>query len=163
MTLTPFRHKAPRLPGYDYRNAGGYFVTIRFEIIDESDAYAKLKKVVKDSFKEVATRRPEFSVDNWVLMPDHLHFICLLDDTRLPQLIAVNDKMRSKPLGFFIRQIKAKITWTMNRTVGINFTWRTNFYEHIIRNEAELNRTRKYILENPLALEIKEVADVYRN
>jgi hypothetical protein len=28
--------------------------------------------------------------------------------------------------------------------------WQRNYYEHIIRNEAELNRVREYIQNNPL-------------
>jgi REP element-mobilizing transposase RayT len=27
--------------------------------------------------------------------------------------------------------------------------WQRNYYEHIIRNEDELNRVRRYIVENP--------------
>lgn len=27
--------------------------------------------------------------------------------------------------------------------------WQRNYYEHIIRNEAELNRIQKYIISNP--------------
>lgn len=28
--------------------------------------------------------------------------------------------------------------------------WQRNYYEHIIRNEPELNRIREYIINNPL-------------
>jgi putative transposase len=28
--------------------------------------------------------------------------------------------------------------------------WQRNYYEHVLRNEAELYRTREYIIENPL-------------
>jgi putative transposase len=28
--------------------------------------------------------------------------------------------------------------------------WQRNYFEHIIRNEDELNKIRKYIIENPL-------------
>lgn len=27
--------------------------------------------------------------------------------------------------------------------------WQTRFYDHIIRNQKELNRIRQYIIENP--------------
>lgn len=29
------------------------------------------------------------------------------------------------------------------------FKWQRNYYEHIIRNEDELNRIREYIMYNP--------------
>lgn len=31
-----------------------------------------------------------------------------------------------------------------------NRLWQHNYYEHIIRNEGELSRIRRYIAENPL-------------
>ncbi|MBI4228500.1 MAG: hypothetical protein HY693_02135 [Deltaproteobacteria bacterium] len=34
--------------------------------------------------------------------------------------------------------------------------WQRNFYEHIIRNEYDLNVIREYILENPLSWELDE-------
>jgi REP element-mobilizing transposase RayT len=34
--------------------------------------------------------------------------------------------------------------------------WQRNYYEHIIRNEIEMNEIREYILYNPLNWEIDE-------
>jgi putative transposase len=31
--------------------------------------------------------------------------------------------------------------------------WQRNYYEHIVRNEAELTRIREYIVNNPLQWE----------
>ncbi|MEK7821426.1 MAG: hypothetical protein AAB260_00115, partial [Planctomycetota bacterium] len=30
------------------------------------------------------------------------------------------------------------------------FKWQRNYYEHVLRNEDKLNRTREYVLNNPL-------------
>ncbi len=35
----------------------------------------------------------------------------------------------------------------MEKTTGV--LWQRNYYEHIIRNESELNRVREYIADNP--------------
>jgi len=32
--------------------------------------------------------------------------------------------------------------------------WQRNYYEHIIRNDDELNRIREYIINNPLKWEV---------
>jgi REP element-mobilizing transposase RayT len=32
--------------------------------------------------------------------------------------------------------------------------WQDNYYEHIIRNEEEMDRIRKYIVNNPLHWEL---------
>ena len=35
--------------------------------------------------------------------------------------------------------------------------WQRNYYEHIIRNEKELNGIREYIIDNPLSWEMDEI------
>jgi len=35
----------------------------------------------------------------------------------------------------------------------IFFSWQSNYYDRIIRNEEELQKIRKYIIENPLKWE----------
>jgi putative transposase len=44
---------------------------------------------------------------------------------------------------FSARRINA-----IRQTPGIA-VWQRNYYEHIIRNEADLNRIRQYIANNP--------------
>jgi len=34
--------------------------------------------------------------------------------------------------------------------------WQRNYYEHIIRDEADLDRIRKYIQDNPICSELDE-------
>lgn len=34
--------------------------------------------------------------------------------------------------------------------------WQRNYYEHIVRDENELNRIRKYIIENPIKWDLDE-------
>lgn len=40
----------------------------------------------------------------------------------------------------------------MYETPGVKL-WQRNYYEHILRNEYELNRIRKYIVNNPMKWE----------
>jgi len=37
-----------------------------------------------------------------------------------------------------------------NRNEIVRSVWQRNYYEHIVRNEDELNRIREYIAYNPL-------------
>ena len=57
---------------------------------------------------------------------------------------------RAGSLGAIIGQFKAAVT---KRVAGLadgpNVVWQRNYYEHIIRDEADLNRIRTYIAENP--------------
>jgi len=57
-----------------------------------------------------------------------------------------------RTLGQIVAYYKYQTTKEINRirnTPGIPI-WQRNYYEHIIRNENELNRIREYILNNPL-------------
>ena len=140
-----------RLQGYDYRSPGAYFVTIRFEVNSVNNAYADLKRTIQSAMYELEKLHEEFRIDCWVLMPDHLHFVCnLLDCTT-----ATGQKSPPRPLGFYIRQLKSKVTFSMNRAIGVLFKWRPDYYEHIVRNEKALTRIREYINHNPVALEDK--------
>jgi REP element-mobilizing transposase RayT len=61
--------------------------------------------------------------------------------------------MKVKPgsLGAIVRSYKSAVTRRINRlrdTPGAPF-WQRNYWEHIIRNEASLNRIRGYIENNP--------------
>jgi REP element-mobilizing transposase RayT len=54
-------------------------------------------------------------------------------------------------LGSIIGQFKSIVTKQINKTrndPGMP-VWQRNYYEHIIRNETEMNRIRQYIINNP--------------
>jgi REP element-mobilizing transposase RayT len=49
-----------------------------------------------------------------------------------------------------ISQYKSSVTRLMRNDLGSNIKiWQRSFYDHIIRDEKDLNRIRKYIIENP--------------
>ena len=88
-------------------------------------------------------------------MPNHAHGIIWNDGN-------VGAERRSAPtttphvtagsLGAIVRAYKSAATYAINaarQTRGM-VVWQRNYYEHIIRNDADLNRIRKYIAENPL-------------
>ncbi len=52
-------------------------------------------------------------------------------------------------LGKIIRHFKARTTKMVHDRGFDTFHWQRNYYEHVIRNEAELNAIREYILSNP--------------
>ncbi|MDD5773700.1 MAG: hypothetical protein PHX78_09585 [bacterium] len=55
-------------------------------------------------------------------------------------------------IGEIVRSFKARCTRAINKihnNIDIP-VWQRNYYEHIIRNEIELNSIREYIVNNPL-------------
>ena len=57
----------------------------------------------------------------------------------------------SKTVGAIIRGFKSVSTKRINQLRGlcVKSVWQRNYYEHIIRNERELNHIRQYIIDNP--------------
>jgi len=54
----------------------------------------------------------------------------------------------SKTIGSMVRGFKIGVTKWMRNNTPIHNVWQRNFYEHIIRDESELNRIRQYIIDN---------------
>jgi putative transposase len=48
-----------------------------------------------------------------------------------------------------IRTYKGAVTTLCRQAGQADFAWQRNYYEHVIRNEDELNRARQYIIDNP--------------
>ena len=65
----------------------------------------------------------------------------------------LQNPMNTKPpsLGKIIRWFKGRCTHDINQQFPhLHFQWQSRFYDHIIRNEKDLNDIRKYIYYNDL-------------
>jgi len=54
----------------------------------------------------------------------------------------------SKSIGSIIRGFKIGVTKWIRTHTNVHDVWQRNYYEHVIRNDDELNRVREYILKN---------------
>jgi len=52
-----------------------------------------------------------------------------------------------------VRGFKIGVTKWYRQRLDASQIWQRNYWEHIIRNEQELNRVRRYIVDNPLQWE----------
>jgi REP-associated tyrosine transposase len=79
-------------------------------------------------------------IDAFVVMPDHFHAVVLLDG-----------KARNRPqLGAVINRFKAAVTRRARRLEnGASEVWQRGYYDHIIRNDQDLQAIREYIEANP--------------
>ena len=96
-------------------------------------------------------------VDCYVIMPDHVHLvICLGMKKDAPPRgsgpTEAEDTMdRSKPSNqVALPQIVGAIKSMTTRQLGYKI-WQDDYYEHIIRGDADLQAIRMYVLTNPLA------------
>ncbi len=92
-----------RLPGYDYSQAGVYFVTIVAqgrellfgEVVDDAMQASDAGRMVEAVWAELAGHFPGVAVDLFVLMPNHLHGIVVLGD---PASVAGADPVPPGPV-----------------------------------------------------------------
>jgi putative transposase len=77
-----------RLQGYDYAQAGAYFVTICTqnraclfgEVADGTSRLNPAGQLVATFWNEMPLRFPEIEMDAFVVMPNHVHGIIVLPD-----------------------------------------------------------------------------------
>ena len=89
MDVNQRRRKSNRLEGYDYSQAGCYFVTVcvqdsvsRFgDIVNEKMRPNEVGRVVAESWEWLESRYDNVGLDAWVIMPNHIHGIVTILDT----------------------------------------------------------------------------------
>ncbi|NJK66943.1 MAG: transposase [Microcoleus sp. SU_5_3] len=153
-----------RLPGYDYRTPGAYFITICSwqreclfgEVIDGTMQLSTYGKTVLFNWSILPKRYPNVALDNFIVMPNHVHGIIVLKGspainyTESDKLVQIESKIY--PLSEIVRGLKtfsARRINQMRYLTGVS-VWQRGYYEHIIRNEESLGAIREYIINNPL-------------
>ena len=165
------RHRRSlRLPDYDYTAPGAYFVTVCTSMSGNNLgiilAGGQLKinlygKIVREEWLRAAELRENVELDEFVVMPDHLHGIIILNQAgtvpRAPTLESFS-KPTSASLPTIIRYFKAAVTRRI-RLTGAKLDhkfWQRGYYEHIIRKTEDINLLREYIIYNPLRRSLSE-------
>ena len=170
MTLfkNKYRIESARLKGWDYRNPGHYFVTIctrgrvpYFGKVEGDDVrLSPIGEIAAQCWAENPQHHAGIELDEWVIMPNHAHGIivvvetlhsvetlqCNVSTVAKNQMAAISPKTGS--LSVAVRSFKSAVTKLAHKA-GHEFGWQERFWDHIIRNEAELNRIRNYIRANP--------------
>ena len=151
-----------RLKGYDYSQAGGYYLTIVTqnreclfgEILDGKIILNKYGLIVKTIWNDLPNHYNHIKLDEYVIMPNHIHGIVIInDDVGAGFKPAPTIKRHGLPE--IVRGFKTFSSRRINqyRNTPGQKLWQRNYYEHIIRNDDELNRIREYIINNLLKWE----------
>ena len=156
------RRKSIRLRGYDYSLPGAYFVTIvtqgripRFgEVLDGEMLLSPTGLWIADGWEWLARQYPYVALDEYVVMPNHLHGVIVIADQPRRGGSRTAPTTR-KPLGRLIGAFKTVTTKRINLAEGTpgQMVWQRNYYERVIRSADEMDRIRQYIVENPLSWE----------
>jgi putative transposase len=169
----PERHhrRSIRLCEYDYAQPGEYFVTVCThdrvcslgEIVDGTVRLSNAGRLVHEEWFKAAAIRPNVVLhpDEFVVMLNHIHGIIRIasstdnDDAPRPKpnaVAAVAPRgVAAGSLGAIVGQFKSVTTKGINRTRNSPGApvWQRDYFEHVVRDESDLERIRRYITENP--------------
>ena len=162
LMISSKHRRSIRLNGYDYSTKGSYFVTIctlnrkcLFGNIETREIKLNnIGEIVKRYWKEIPQHFPHVMPGDYVIMPNHIHGILVIEDGTVgaknfsPSQVG-SPRGTSKTIGSVIRGFKIGVTKWIRQHTKIEHIWQRNFYEHVIRDEDELNLVREYIQNNP--------------
>jgi len=141
-----FTRKPLRLGNRDYSAAGAYFVTIRGLPPEPLFEIPELHNILEDTWHALPRRFPNIKLDEYMIMPDHIHFILWLDGSKehpftLGQVVGAYKSITTVK---WIQYLKSAGKY-MGYSCRI---WQDDYYERVVRIGA-LEQTRQYIKSNP--------------
>ena len=163
MKFDPEKHHrhSIRLKNYDYSQAGAYFVTIDIQnrdhllgnIVNGEMVLNDAGKMIDEQWNALKERFPSVDLDIYQIMPDHFHGIIVIVGATL---VVARDDAKPTTLGDIIGAFKSITTHEYIKGVEnknwqrfSKHLWQRNYYEHVVRDENDLERIRKYIQLNP--------------
>ena len=142
--------KSIRLKDYDYSSAGAYFVTICThskqsqlgEIVNGEMNLSAIGQIAKACWMEIPKHFDNTILDEFIIMPNHVHGIIGITDSRGVQLNAPTGtnhystiSPRKNTLSVIIRTYKAAVTRSCRQQDYHVFQWQRNYFERILRNQ----------------------------
>jgi putative transposase len=136
-----------RLPDFDYRQVGSYFVTICThdrqcvlgDVAEGNISLSRAGKIVRTLWQSLTDRHDGVVIDEFTIMPNHLHGIIELAESNapLPSLVGA------------FKSLSTKAVNAANATPSHRL-WQRSYHEHVIRDERARDRIREYIQNNPV-------------
>ncbi len=173
----PQKHhrKSIRLQGYDYSQAGAYYVTIVTyqrdclfgEIMNEEMFLNDFGKIADECWRAIPDHFPNVELGAHVIMPNHAHGIIVIHNDEsashavdaqhvgATQWVAPTTPdnrpkgPKPKSLGTIIGSFKSAVSYRIHKELNATGIWQRNYYEHIIRDEKDLQNKTDYIEANP--------------
>jgi REP element-mobilizing transposase RayT len=180
-----YRIPSARLQTWDYANNGAYFITICTQ--NREHFFGNIKngimqlsdigRFAEQFWHEIPNHFPMVELGNFVVMPNHIHGILIMNHPVETRLIASDNNddnnnnnqtrliasLQGKNGGFsgdknpmignsiskIIRWYKGRCSFEC-RKINPNFGWQSRFHDHIIRNSRSFDNIQDYIEQNPL-------------
>ena len=179
-----YRIPSARATWHDY-NGGAYFVTICTrdmvhyfgEIVGGEMNMTEIGEYVQQCIKNIPQHNTYANVPAFVVMPNHVHLIVIIDDENADSIcrdvpwrvstFGKNETMQTIAnqqgrLSTMIGGFKQSVTRYANAN-SISFAWQTRFHNRIIRDCDEINRIAEYIENNVARWESDEFHNSSQN
>jgi len=160
--------KRIRLQGYDYSQAGYYYITICIknghEILWENDdivgahsvrppnsnpcPLSDVGKTVKTAIENIPKVYANTNIDKYVIMPNHIHLILCINTGESGRVSDLNGRTLCAPTKATVSRIIKQCKGYVTKQIGYSI-WHPRFYEEIIRNEESYKNIWHYIDNNP--------------
>jgi putative transposase len=169
-----YRIPSARLQTWDYANNGAYFITICTQnrehffgnIKNGIMQLSEIGKLAAQFWYEIPNHFPMVELGNFVVMPNHVHGILIIDKTNDEPFVETRQCLVSNiennsiigssrfqnqgknTISSIVGSYKSIVT-KMSRQIDPNFGWQSRFHDHIIRNSESFENIQHYIEQNP--------------
>lgn len=180
-----YRVHTPRAAWWDYSRDGIYFITICTqgrehlfgEVVNDVMELSPIGEIAQTCWHEIPEHFPYVHLDAFVVMPNHVHGILVVDKTSFnsqktdthnvetqnlvsptEMAMSLNQERKSHKNAFgpqsgnlasVIRGYKVGVTKNA-RHIHADFAWQPRYHEHIIRNLESYEKIFAYIQNNPM-------------
>jgi putative transposase len=155
------RRNSIRLKVCDYSFPDWYYVTICtkdfipwFGVVKNGKVdHNPLGNIAVKYFNGIPNHFKNTEIDEFIIMPNHGHGIIIINDfvgTRNRLSLRSFGKIEIHSLSIIINQYKGSVTRFAHKNGYDKFAWQPRFYEHIIRNNNDLQRIRTNIRNNSI-------------
>lgn len=175
-----YRIPSTRLQTWDYGTNGAYFITICTQkrehffgtIKNGSMKLSEIGKLAEQYWMEISNHFPFIELGNFVVMPNHVHGILIINKIDPPTLSSTESaetrhclvsatesnttigqtrfqNQGKNTISSIVGSYKSIVT-KMARQINANFAWQSRFHDHIIRNSKSFDTIQNYIFENPV-------------
>ncbi len=154
------QRKQIRLSTHQYSSTAWYFITIKTQdgkmlfgsVQNNEIVLNQTGEIVRQEWSHLETRLAFVKLDEFVIMPNHMHGILKIEGSAQISSTKRPSKLLAGSLGAIIGQFKSRTVKRARRMLDApDFViWQRNYYERIIRGDTALCRVRRYIRANPI-------------
>ncbi len=139
--------KATRIPNYDYSRNNYYFITICTHnkecLFGTTQLLNAFGRIAAQDFLNLPSHYEGVYVDQFVIMPNHVHAIIILD----------HDSENRLTVDQIVGSYKAGVSRKVRELEKDKKVWQRSFHDHIIRNRTSYEKIYQYVKYNPLKWE----------